>query len=213
MSRWLEFGGRSSLLLPESLLGSWLFCSLEKQNQSQSHRSVWQERRAGRIWGRCCAVGFGMDDGPALRRLLPVALRPGAFRATREGGSGGPWNCWVGFPTVGAVFQPSAPTSTLQGGFLGHLLWLDLPGAGARPQGTGSLRVPPSAPPTALSEGVSSPPFAFGEGNLLFPSLIPLAPHPVILMEPKTSLLKTSTKPNPPTGSLKSEGSWTRFSC
>lgn len=41
-------------------------------------------------------------------------------------------------------------------------------------------------------------PSAFGQGNLLFPFLSPLLPHPVVLMEPKTSLLKPSTKPNPP---------------
>lgn len=157
-----------------------------------------------RIWGLWGAEGFGMDNGPALG--------PGASRATRQGGNGGlrghgtaDWFSQQWEQYSSPQEQPPRPRMV----FWGHLLWLGLPSV-TRPRVPVCVTISPTRGPL---RGVSSPPSAFGEGNLLFPSLIPTSPHPVMLMEPKTSLLKTSSKPNPPTGSSKSEGNRTSFSC
>lgn len=64
-------------------------CSFPWLNGANPTGEVCQERRAGRIWGPWHAGGFGMDPGPARWGLLPAAFRPGASRASREGGNGG----------------------------------------------------------------------------------------------------------------------------
>lgn len=114
-----------------------------------------------------------------------------------------------GFPNSGNSFPALITNLHIPRWFFGASLVVEPPQCRSQ---TTKHRVPVCvtiSPTCGPLRGFSSPPSAFGEGNLLFPSLIPLFPHPVMPMEPKASLLKTSTKPNLPTGSLKSEGNWT----